>query len=79
MSKKTKVAVIGTGSIAQSKHIPAYMKHPDAEIIAICDINPETLEKVGNDLELDEKFRFLDYDELLKMDEIEAVDICTPN
>lgn len=79
MSKKTKVAVIGTGSIAQSKHIPAYMKHPDAEIVAICDINPETLEKVGNDLELDKKFRFLDYSELLKMDEIEAVDICTPN
>lgn len=79
MSKKTKVAVIGTGSIAQSKHIPAYLKHPDAEIVAICDIDPETLEKVGNDLELDEKFRFLDYNELLKMGEIEAVDICTPN
>ena len=79
MSKKTKVAVIGTGSIAQSKHIPAYLKNPDAEIIAICDINPETLEKVGNELELDEKYRFLDYSELLKLDEIEAVDICTPN
>lgn len=79
MSKKTKVAVIGTGSIAQSKHIPSYLKNPDAEIIAICDINPETLEKVGNDLGLDKQFRFLDYNKLLEMDEIEAVDVCTPN
>ena len=79
MPKKTKLAVIGTGSIAQSKHIPAYVKHPDAEIIAICDINPETLEKVGNELGLDKKYRFLDYNDLLKMRGIEAVDICTPN
>ena len=76
---KTKVAVIGTGSIAQSKHIPSYLKNPDAEIIAICDINPETLEKVGNELGLDKQFRFLDYNKLLEMDEIEAVDVCTPN
>lgn len=79
MSKKTRVALIGTGSICQSVHIPAYVKHPDAEIVAICDTNPETLKKVGDDLGLPEKDRYEDYDVLLKRDDIDMVDICTPN
>jgi len=29
---KMKVAVIGCGTIANSAHIPAYMKNPDVEI-----------------------------------------------
>jgi predicted dehydrogenase len=76
---KTKVALIGTGSICQSVHIPAYKKHPDAEIVAICDINEETLGKVGDDLDIDKKFRFTDYNKLLKIDDIDLVDVCTPN
>lgn len=79
MSKKTKVGLIGTGSICQSVHIPAYVKNPDAEIVAICDINEETLNKVGDNLGIDAKYRFTDYTKLLKMDEIELVDVCTPN
>ena len=79
MSKKTKVAMIGTGSICQSKHIPAYVNHPDAEIVAICDINPDALQKVGDNLGLDKKDRYLDYNELLKRNDFEMVDICTPN
>lgn len=79
MSKKIKVGLIGTGSISQSVHIPAYKKHPDAEIVAICDINLDTLKKVGDDLEIPEKLRFEKYDDLLKLKEIDMVDVCTPN
>ena len=79
MAKKTKVALIGTGSISQSVHIPAYVKHPDAEIIAICDINEETLAKVGDEQKIAKEFRFTDYNKLLKLDGIDLVDVCTPN
>lgn len=79
MARKIKVGLIGTGSICQSVHIPAYLKHPDAEIVAICDINPETLQKVGDQLGIPENRRFLKYDDLLKLKEIDMVDICTPN
>ena len=71
--------MIGTGSISQSKHIPSYGKHPDAEIVAICDINPDTLKKVGDNLCLADKDRYILYDEMLKRDDIDMVDICTPN
>lgn len=79
VSEKTKVAIIGTGSIAQSVHIPAYVKHPDAEIVAICDINKETLKKVGDELGIPEKLRFVDYDKLIELKGIDLVDVCTPN
>lgn len=41
-----KVAVIGVGSISEC-HLDAYVKNKDAELYAICDINPETLKKQG--------------------------------
>lgn len=74
---KVNIGVIGTGSIAQSKHIPAYLNNPDAEIIAVCDIKEDVLDKVA--AELGVKYKFTDYRKLLEMDEIDAVDICTPN
>ena len=36
-----KVAVIGCGTIANTAHIPAYIKNPEAEIAYFCDILPE--------------------------------------
>ena len=30
--KKTKVAVIGCGTIANNAHIPSYLKNPDVDI-----------------------------------------------
>jgi predicted dehydrogenase len=74
---KLKIGIIGTGSIAQGKHIPAYVKHPDAEIVAVCDSRADVVERVAAELGIERKFT--DYDDLLKIDEIDAVDICTPN
>ena len=38
---KIKVAIIGCGCIAESAHIPSYMRCEDAEIKYFCDIIPE--------------------------------------
>ena len=35
---KIRIGIIGTGNIAQSAHIPAYLKQNDAEIVAVCDL-----------------------------------------
>ena len=42
---KIKVAVIGCGNIANSSHIPSYLKNEEAEIKYFCDIIPERAEK----------------------------------
>ncbi|HEY3298952.1 MAG TPA: Gfo/Idh/MocA family oxidoreductase [Armatimonadota bacterium] len=77
MSEKIKVGIIGTGGIARGSHIPALTKHPDVEIAAICDSNEESLKSAAADLE--GVRTFTNYDEMLEMDEIDVVDICTPN
>lgn len=75
--KKTIVAVIGCGTIANSAHIPSYMKNPDAEIKYFCDIIPEKaqkcVEKYGCGIAV------TDYHEVLADPEVEAVSVCTPN
>ena len=74
---KLKVAVIGCGTIANSAHIPAYMKNPDVEIKYFCDIIPEradaAVEKYGCGTAV------YDYHEILNDPELEAVSVCTPN
>ena len=72
-----KVAIIGCGTIANSAHIPAYMKNKDVEIKYFCDIIPEraqaAVEKYGCGIAV------TDYKEVLKDEEVEAVSVCTPN
>lgn len=72
-----KVAVIGCGTIANSAHIPAYMKNPQAEIAYFCDIIPEraqaAVEKYGCGQAI------TDYHMALNDPEVEAVSVCTPN
>ena len=75
--RKTKVAVIGCGTIANSAHIPAYCKNEKAEIKYFCDIIPEKAEKCV------EKYgcgvAVTDYRQVLADPEVEAVSVCTPN
>lgn len=73
---KIKVGVIGCGNIAMS-HLEAYQKNPNVEIYALCDINETIL------MDRAEKFgvsrTYTDCEEMLKLDEIDAVSVCTWN
>ena len=72
-----KVAVIGCGTIANSAHIPSYIKNEKAEIKYFCDIIPEraeaAVEKYGCGIAV------TDYKEVLADPEVVAVSVCTPN
>lgn len=72
-----KIAIIGCGTIANSQHIPAYLKNEKAEIKYFCDIIPEraknAVEKYGCGIAV------TDYKEVLADSEVEAVSVCTPN
>ena len=72
-----KVAVIGCGSIANSAHIPAYIKNEKAEIKYFCDIIPERAEDAVNKYNCGTAVT--DYKEVLADPEVEAVSVCTPN
>lgn len=73
-AKKINVAVIGLGFGAE--FIPIYQKHPNANIMAICQRNEARLNEIGDAFSIDK--RYTSYDELLKDKEIDAVHINTP-
>ena len=74
-----RIGIIGVGGIVQGVHIPGIQKAKGGKIVAICDTNPETLKKVGDLLDIPEKYRFENHLDLIACEEVDAVEICTPN
>jgi UDP-N-acetylglucosamine 3-dehydrogenase len=71
-----KVAVIGCGSIAKYRHLPEYYANKEVKIVAVCDIVGERAEVMA------EKYgakAFTDYQDVIKLDEIDAISVCLPN
>ena len=72
-----KVGIIGCGTIANSAHIPAYMKNPDVEIRYFCDHRMARAEKAVKEYGCG--MAVTDYHIVLNDPEIDAVSVCTPN
>lgn len=76
--KKTVIAVIGCGRIANNAHFPAFAKMENIRVKYACDIIKEKADAAK------EKFEFIenvitDYKEALADSEVEAVYVLTPN
>jgi len=76
MSKKVKVAVLGAGKIGYM-HIEGFMSHPAAEVVALVDKNEERLTVCADQYDIEH--RVTDYNEVLKMDDVDVVSIGLPN
>jgi len=72
-----KVGIIGCGGIAQGAHMPGYKKLPNVEMVACCDIDEKKAKEAADKFGIGKVFT--DYKQLLKIKEIEAVSVCTPN
>jgi predicted dehydrogenase len=77
--RPVRIGIIGTGGIARSRHLPAYSELDTAELTAICDVSQESVDLAGEKFNVSPENRYTDYRELLKRDDIDAVDVCTPN
>lgn len=73
-----KMAIVGCGRIS-GLHARAYLEHSDAEIVAICDTSPANLADKGDAWGVANNRRFTDIDELLSLDDVDAVDILVPH
>jgi predicted dehydrogenase len=76
---RIKIGVIGLGGIAGGVHLPGIAKCQDFELSALCDIDKEKLDRVGDRYGIDKSMRFTDYRDLIASGHVDAVDICTPN
>ncbi|HTX92269.1 MAG TPA: Gfo/Idh/MocA family oxidoreductase [Anaerolineales bacterium] len=76
MEEKIKIGVIGVGQIGQV-HLDNYRSLPAAEVVAIADADPERARAVGEKYGIGQVYG--DFRELLRREEVQAVDICLHN
>lgn len=74
--EKIKIAVIGVGIIGES-HLNTYRTIPEADVVAICDINEERLNYIGDKFGIARRFTHIG--KMLEEDDIDAVDVCLHN
>jgi predicted dehydrogenase len=74
--KKIKIGIIGAGNISQC-HIMGYKEIENVELYAVCDINAERAAACAKENNIPHVFK--DYNEMLKMNELDAVSVCTWN
>lgn len=74
--EKTKIGIIGLGGIAQLVHLPILSKMENVKITAVSEINKNRLNTVADKFNIKE--RYLDYKDLLKKGDCDAVIISTP-
>jgi predicted dehydrogenase len=76
---KIQVGVVGVGGISRDQHLPGWAQVPFAEVAALADVSEETLARAGQLAAVPARRQFRDWHELVALDELDVVDICTPN
>ena len=77
MKDGVRIAVVGTGAIAQLTHIPVLSKLRGASLVALCDNDAAKARALADRFGVPDVFS--DFEELLDSDELDAVVITTPN
>jgi predicted dehydrogenase len=72
---KVKVGMVGLGLVSTS-HYKGYASHPDTEVVAVCDLNKSRAEEFAQTFGIPNIFT--DYNEMLKITDINTIDIATP-
>jgi predicted dehydrogenase len=76
MSEIKTVAVVGCG-IGRSHIVEGYLPHPDKfRVIALCDLNGERLNTLADEFGIER--RVTDFNDLLAMEDLDIIDVCTP-
>lgn len=76
MSPTTKVAIVGSGDIAQTAHLPAWAAENRAEVTWVVDVDADVAQKVAAKWSV--PHWSTDYREALADADVDAADICLP-
>ena len=75
-SEQVRVGMVGLGLVANS-HLKGYAGHPNAEVVAVCDIDKARAEDFARQHGIPQAYS--SYDEMLGRAGIDVVSIATPN
>jgi len=73
---KLKIGIVGLGRIF-TLNVLGYLDNPDAELYAICDRDKKSLKQASEEYGV--KNTYTDYNEFLKDDNIDVVEVLTPH
>lgn len=71
------VAIVGCGGITLQNHLPGLALCPDTRVVALCDTNPELLQRASRDTGV--TVVSSDYNDVVTRDDVDAVIVATPN
>jgi predicted dehydrogenase len=77
MKEPVRIGVVGAGAISQLAHLPVLAKARDARLVAICDNDRAKARGLADRFDIPDVFT--DIEDLLELDELDAVVIATPN
>ena len=72
-----RVGLVGAGGIARNYHVPSYKRCKNVQVVAACDISRDALKRMKEQHVVEELFS--DYEELLQMDDLDIISVCTSN
>jgi predicted dehydrogenase len=76
MSRIYTVAIVG-GGIGRSHIVEGYLPNADKfKLLAICDLNPERMNALADEFGVER--RTTSFDDLLAMEDLDIIDVCTP-
>ena len=75
--KQLRVGIVGCGFVSQKRHIPSFRKIPkQATIVAVCDLNKTLADNVAKQFSTPKVYS--NVAEMLSIENLDIVDICTP-
>src|SRR3954463_3683371 len=77
MSESTRIGVVGAGAISQQAHLPVLSKMRGVELAGICDNDRPKARALADRFGIPDAMT--DIEDLLEIDELDAVVIATPN
>ena len=77
MADLVRLGIVGAGGIANFHHIPNLLKHPRAQITAVCDVNEAAAAETAQRHDI--AYIYTDYRAMLEEAPLDAVVVCTSN
>src|SRR4030088_589524 len=77
MSESTRVGVVGAGGVAQLAHLPVLAKMRGVQLVGICDNDRPKARALADRFGIPDAMT--DIEDLLELDDVDAVVIATPN
>lgn len=77
--EQVRIGIIGTGGVANSRHIKELLQCKEAKIVALCDIDSTALSRAAEKTSVPPEKCYTDYRDLINDPSVDAIEICTPN